>query len=656
VPEVEDVPAIGRKLARLTAAAYFYGSENESVRFRVEPDSDVREVELKLGQLDQPTFALADDGWELVASPVWPRIDEARKPIREPRAGEMFVRRPGGKWAPLMGPLNGAGLMELSWRDPVANIQIEKHKLALVPADARIIGSMKDALSGQIHLEGLHGWTVTVRDGACVVEAANDSGPSIRFAGRPVYRLPMVLHPPTGQPFDVIVPILGRDAVIVLGDGTILTPGRQVDVGALRGAVAVAPHRSIIQLSARGSKSGGIKTIADGELPLGILRCTIDEILATMPNQDDLVELDFIGDSRPSIRISRYRRQQLARDGERVRWHRPSDLSSAAPVTRMILDPRHEHLLEQEEEGVWRLPDRCKGPCLVYLRVGVDVVSRPLPIVLPGSPCIYSGGLVSALALPDYEERQRAIDGALVRVGRCDGGADDLKWLCDAATNLNGLPASAFDALKLLPSSAEALIHLLLSARDTGERGVIWALQNELPFLWLALPLRAWRSAIESNCTALANALESALGKETAMKEVVAWQRCVCSDVIALEPALETIFVMAQRPIGPVTGTPSLRDLTNCYIRDQHQRGGDAPNDLAERLAVFGLNLPPEIQTKSHADFAGLFAPVLLAGSACGKLVLDRELALITRRTLRENPAYVSGAWRHLIKHYGSVT
>ena len=97
----------------------------------------------------------------------------------------------------------------------------------------------------------------------------------------------------------MIVPLVGRDAVIALADGTILAPGRQVDIGALRGAVAVSPRRTVLHLGAKGSKSGGIKTIVDGELPLGILRGAIDETLATLPNQDDLVEIDFIGDSRP---------------------------------------------------------------------------------------------------------------------------------------------------------------------------------------------------------------------------------------------------------------------------------------------------------------------------------------------------------------------
>jgi hypothetical protein len=271
----------------------------------------------------------------------------------------------------------------------------------------------------------------------------------------------------------------------------------------------------------------------------------------------------------------------------------------------------------------------------------------------PGAPDAYAGVLVSAFTKAEYEERQHAVIDALARLGHGEGGADDLEWLRDAAINLNGLPPSALDGLKLLPTSAETLIHLLLSARDAGERSVIWALQNELPFLWLALPLRAWLSAMNRQYDALTSALEAALGKEKAMSEAVAWLRGVCRDLTALEPALGTIFAMAGLPITLEAHIPSLRDLTRGYIRDQYLRGGDAPNDLGGRLGLEGLKLPPEIETKSHTDFAGLFAPVLLAASAREKLALDLEQALIARRTIREDPTYASGAWPHLLRFYG---
>ena len=651
VIEIEDVPSLDRKLAHLTGTAYFQSSDDDTARFRVEPNSDERHQEIHLSPLAPIGFQLADNGWELMASPMRPQIHVGGK-HRQPEISELFVRQPGGKWISLTGPLSGAGLMELSWRDPVAKIQIEKRRLALVPGGARIIGMMKNAFTACVSLEGLPGWTIAPLGTTCTVDATDGASLEIRFSGRPAYRLPMTLRPPSGQSFDVIVSLVGYEATIALADNSILQPGRQVDIGTLRGAVAVSPSRAILSLGAKGFKSGCYRTIVDGELPLGILRGAIEETLATLENQDDLVEIDFIGDTRLPTRISRYRHEQLIRDGVTVRWLPPSFRGGASPVARMILDPRHEHALEPQDDGIWEIPERCKGPCLVYLRDGVDVVSRPTPVMLPSAPITNGGALVSALAIIDYEERQHAIVDALVNLGSGEARGDDLEWLREAATNLNGLPANALDGLKFLPKSAETLSQLLLSARDAGERSVIWSLQNELPFLWLALPLRAWLSGVNRQFTTLTNALEDALGKEKAMSETLAWLRRVCDEIIALEPAAEIIFSMAGLPNIQKEDIPSLRDLMSGYIRGQHQRGGGAPNDLSARLASAGLKLPPEIETNSHKDFAGLFAPILLAASAQVKLSLDREMALIARQTMREDPMYVSNAWRHLVQFY----
>jgi hypothetical protein len=654
VPEIESVPALGRKLARLSGAAYLRSAENDSVRFKVEPGTEASARELELTPPVSTGFLLPDERWELVAAPAKPLVREAGKQPRLPRPGELFLRRPGGKWAPSSLPLDGAGLVELSWRDPAAGVQIEKRLLALMPDGARVSGTMRDALSGEIRLEGLPGWAASVGEGSCSIEPIGTSVLSIRFHGRPVYRLTMTLRPPAGQPFEIVVPLISRDAVVTLADGSILAPGAKVDVGALRGAVAVSPRRTVVHVAAKGSKSGGLKALVDSELPLGILRSAIDETLATLPDQDDVVELEFIGDTRRPIRISRYRHDHLTVDLGMARWSVSSASSGASPVMRMILDPRYEHALEEEVHGLWRIPERCKGLCLLYLRDGVDVVSRPVPVVRPGSPGTYAGGLLSALMIADYEGRQRGIEEALVRLGRGEGQSDDLKWLLDAATNLNGLPASALDGLKLLPSSPKALIRLLLSTRDAGERGAVWSLQNELPFLWLGLPLSAWKAALQSDYTSVAGALEGVFGKDKAAGEALARLKSLRDELITFEPALETTFGLVGLPAAHATNIPSLRDLTSGHVAGQHNRGSEAPNDLAARLASVGLKLPAEIKEKSHVDFAGLFAPVLLAASAQEKLVLERDLALLARRTLREDPVYVSAAWCHLVKFYGA--
>src|SRR5690606_11613801 len=157
VADETPVPSIGRKLIRLTGTAYFRANESEA-RFRVEPDKDCREQDLELTTAMGSGFEIEDERIELALSPVVPAISEARGQVRKPRAGELFYRRPGGRWQPLHNSLNEVGLFELSWRDPQADIQIEKRLLALVPQDARIRGTMTSMLTGEILLDNLPGW------------------------------------------------------------------------------------------------------------------------------------------------------------------------------------------------------------------------------------------------------------------------------------------------------------------------------------------------------------------------------------------------------------------------------------------------------------------------------------------------------------------
>jgi hypothetical protein len=649
VTETQLISSLGRRLVCVAGTTYFSSGDFESSRFRVEPDTVGVDRELEISSVTAAEIDLTDDRWELVPTPAYVRIREQGRQPRPPVSGELFVRPPGGKWRALSGPLQGGGLVELSWRDPTANFQIEKRLLALVPGGARITGVLKDAVSGELRLEGLAGWSASLRDAACIVEQTDASTLWFRFAGRPIYRVPMRLRPPAGPSLEVVVSLVGRDAAVALANGSLVTPGSRIDVSSLRGAVAISPHRKVIHLAPKGAKSIGLRTDVDGELPLGILRSSIDETLATLPGQDDLVELEFIGDNRPPVRISRYRLDKLTIEAGIVRYSPPTNSPGAVPVAKMILDPRREHALESEGDGRWRIPDDCKGLCIVYLRDGVDVVSRPVPIMRLGLPAMYAGDLVSTLTIADFNVRQREMAAALSRV---QNKGDDLTWLLDAATNLNGLPPSAFDALKLLPSNPEVLVCLLLNARDAEEQGALWSLQNELPFLWLGLPLSAWQSALQNDYISFAQALKDVFGPEKAAGEAVARLRRLRDELTELEPGLEKIFGLAGLSGANLMETASLHDLTNGYIVSQSNRGDEPQNDYANRLRSRGLRLPGEIETKSHADFAGLFAPVLLAVSARGRISLDREMALLARRTLREDPAYVSNAWRRLVDFY----
>jgi hypothetical protein len=168
---------------------------------------------------------------------------------------------------------------------------------------------------------------------------------------------------------------------------------------------------------------------------------------------------------------------------------------------RMIDDPRHEYALQPipaVQGQAWSLPRQAKGPCLVYLRVGGDVVSRPTIVIAaePPPPCNVSS-LRGAARLDDTVERRKKIAEALERMtsDESESAQSERAWLTAIICGLNGLPATALDTFKGLAKVPPALTHLLVSATRAEERSAIFALERELPFLWLALPVRAWARA-----------------------------------------------------------------------------------------------------------------------------------------------------------------
>ena len=125
VVDVEVIPSLDRMLVCLTGPTYFLSGDDDAVRFRVEPNADAREQELELPPITGAGFTLADERWELAATPAKPLIREAGRQARPPKCGELFTRQPAGRWAASSGTLDDTGLIELSWRDPIADIQIE---------------------------------------------------------------------------------------------------------------------------------------------------------------------------------------------------------------------------------------------------------------------------------------------------------------------------------------------------------------------------------------------------------------------------------------------------------------------------------------------------------------------------------------------------
>lgn len=641
--------ANGHTLHAVSGTVYFAKpGASTGERYRVEAGKDERQESLEILSAVSTTIH-TDDAFELCEGSVSFKIATAAG-SRQPKRGELQYRRLGEVWKPLLdGRLTEHGLFEVSWRDPVADIQLERRSIAVLPSGARIQGRMTSATEGLITYDSLPGWNVDLPEDMNLIERI---GQELRFsfAGKPHYKVAVRLRSSGGQSLCATVTLRGREASIILSDGRVAAAGQEIDITALRGAIAVSPHTTTLTVAPRISKSNSLQFKFADEFPLSALKRVMEEFIAQIGDQDAILELDFLGDSRKPICLKQYRYPRPKPIGATVVF---SSEFSEQPVARMIMSPEREHLLRATSDGAYEIPDWCTGPCLVYLRDGPDVVSRPLLVHLkldqaPRTP------LQAALAQQDYTKLQSELQMAveLLIEGRLP--IEDVRFLVTLVASLNGLPASAFEVLKQVALQPRALLRLLLSAATDGERQAIWNLQEQLPFLWLTISSSDWEEAFVATRDALEAAL-SALPEDMRTGLLIEHLKSMHASVLALEPGLDRMFVKFG---FPETAMPTLEDVLQNFMREQRMFDDDTVisatrrDPVLEQVVSAGIRLPTIFHNFSVGDFDGVVAPVALAAASRGMLKITPSSDILLRKALREHSRYVSFAYAHIVRHF----
>ncbi|MGO7653644.1 STY4851/ECs_5259 family protein [Rhizobium ruizarguesonis] len=638
----------------VTGTAYFKkpGAAFDE-RYRIEAGKDERQESLSLTSLDASPLH-STEGIEIFEGPVTIEV-ECPAGARQIRPNEVMIRQPGGPWSSVNDRrLSRLGVFDISWRDPVANIQLERRRIAILPIGARLNGRMISGVEAQVVQENLEGWSVSLESAEVRANLVREGEYRLTFSRRPRYRVEAVLRAPGGQPLKLSVPIKSRLASVISSDGEIVQPGQEIDVAALRGAIAESPSKATLTLTPRNERSNSLQFSFAGEIPLSVLKPVVEELMARISEQDAVLDLDFIGDARTSIRVKRYRyAQPRYRDGQIVLDQAmPSD-----PVVRMILRPAEEHTLNSNGDETFALPDFCEGPCLVYVRDGPDVVSRPLLVRLPAGD-VGQSYLRSALFAPDTRSRMERFEEAIVQFEAGALPSDDVNYLLDLASNLNGLPASAFDVLKVMARRPRSVLRLLFKAKDDAQRQAIWTLQDQLPFLWLSLPSKAWREMFVSEREEFEKALSLVqLPPEKLFEFLAAHLKSLRAALISLEPALVAVF-----DAGNAQAQPTLDTVLMEYVRDQHLYDDETSdrklirNPVLELLLQSSIRLPAEFEKHSAAEFEGIAVPAFLAAAATGRIASSGLSDVVVRRTLRENGRYVSFAYPHLLRFYEALS
>ena len=173
----------------------------------------------------------------------------------------------------------------------------------------------------------------------------------------------------------------------------------------------------------------------------------------------------------------------------------------AALAARRLAQPEDPpRQLARYDESRWLLPgDEWPGP---WLLIGADALSgRVRPRVWSGSARSAGNNILACAAMiPEQHERDAAFHDALVALAAApyaDEAAplwDFLDATLDAATDVS---VACFDGLSRASEVPELLVHWLLRA-DERRLTHLAALEDELPFTWVLVPLTAWREAARS--------------------------------------------------------------------------------------------------------------------------------------------------------------
>ncbi|HEY5071763.1 MAG TPA: STY4851/ECs_5259 family protein [Caulobacteraceae bacterium] len=568
-----------RRLFEVTASVYAGTSEGD--RYRVEVGADQDKVEqLDLRGTPFRGAEVKDRRVEMFAGRPELHVRTGDRG-QSAKAGEVQWRRlPAGQWKDWAGqpPQVGEGLVEVVWRDPVANVKRDRRVVAILPDGAEVLARPSGPLGVEYELREMAGWTLRPADRAIASEAT-ETGLIIRFEAKPLRRLEVALAKLGSEPIAIVARTRLKNGGFARVDGSLFKTHDHVMLDDLRGSVAFADGRDRVYF--RNSSGDKAHFAFTDELALWSLSEDILRLLAGGGDLDHTVLAELGQAEGRRLKIGRYAAQVMLVGREVSITDEPVPADNATirslewfPILRpaaQVLDRRSwsERLLEP----TWTLPDDLEGPGLVLLREGDRVIGRPTLFV--GHSPREVGGLcrLQHAALVDtFFARQSAIDEAL------DGLADatpaaaaDRAYLLSLVTALDGIPAAALNMLERLSANTVAQAALMAAALDESTQGKIWKLDRELPLMWALIPFEDWARAFDAQSVELRAALAAGLfvgdQADLMVKDTI---KVRARSLVSLEPML-SLPLMSYTHTGGQGLNRSLAEAA----QDRLRRSGD---------------------------------------------------------------------------------
>lgn len=613
----------------LADSAVLVESTDGGLLYRIETGVNVElRDRILLDGLATQGFDSADD-FSLFAD--LPTVSCCRgRTLMKPADNELLWRRArSDPWRELARVPLPLGTFDIMWRDARTGFVRDRVRTTVVPKSARVIreregegwrysfqGFGEMTISPE-HLTGLH------------VERRSASVFVLLFRSNPLRRVTFMLQAPNSTHIiRISVPFPLRDG-IAHWNGKIVPPGTEITPAELAELIAFGENRFTLCCELKNIGSGFPPHYALGERELG-LRPLANKVRGDLASAgiDAWAALSIVGDSAQPWRIKLFDSKIRYTDDAATIIKLGPEEKLLTLTGRPVAMPCEEHRLAEIEledalnQSSIPFPKSMTGAWWVYLRSGHIVRSRPSIISCVGAPTPAGSGLAAAVAISAREARQAGIHQCLNAIAAdADDAAGDIGWLNQLIGSLDGLPASTFDVLAALPDSPMVLARLLLSADDAAQ-GDIWRLESELPFLWAALPLEAWRAAANALGQRVVKPLLDA-GWELPRAVPIGKQVIGIATARAgnLDPVIGTVLTAAGLILPKPTSVLSVHQAAQGYVRRTFDRGDTAMGPPKETSLFRTPDLDPHLPSSFQTTFnlmhlEALDAPIAVAAAA----------------------------------------
>ncbi|PAQ12105.1 hypothetical protein [Mesorhizobium temperatum] len=438
--------------------------------------------------------------------------------------------------------------------------------------------------------------------------------------------------------------LVANETLLVDASGKIRKDAPVLSPADLRGAVLVTGEPVTIDLDLRGAGDARalIARRVEGETPMVRFGALAESLLGLSTERGPRV---MIRDdrNRPLCTIRRNQDLPLVTDGKVLFANLGADVRA---VARSLLQPETEIALLQIGNGLFQLPANPDGSYLVYCRRGDAVLTRPSIIEAPiDSVRRQTLTRLQDIALvSDEDARRQAIQRELRIVADDKERGAEISQLIRIVASLNGLSPRAMDITRELPSCPTLLCRLLLAASPERLDSIL-VLERDLPFLWMALPLDAWKLAAATEWNRAVSDLSTVFEVPQATAQAT----------LQMQKRFESLgertlwFAGIVRSLGLGKNfSQDLRSIAQDYMRLRHDQHDELPRSLAERAASLGV--PPGLDGFDHHHFPMLLVPLCLAGVACGKLTMSAEIAAGLRNALDIDRNYIAAAYPHCLE------